>query len=80
MYVVASHCVMVMEQIIAHIVYGCKIEAVFISFFIKISSYLRETVYVRVARFFSAILNKTGENIPTNQHIYQMAINYMKCL
>jgi hypothetical protein len=37
MYVVASHCVMVMEQIIAHIVYGCKIEAVFFPFLSRLA-------------------------------------------
>jgi hypothetical protein len=32
----------------------------------------------RVARVFSLILTKIGENIPNNQQIYQMAINYNK--
>jgi hypothetical protein len=32
----------------------------------------------RVARFFSVILTKTGENIPNSQQICQMAINYTK--
>jgi hypothetical protein len=32
----------------------------------------------RVARFFSVILTKLVENIPTNQQIYQMALNYTK--
>jgi hypothetical protein len=34
----------------------------------------------RVARFFSAKITKTGGNIPNNQQIYQMVINYTKCL
>jgi hypothetical protein len=37
---------------------------------------LQQASRARVARFVSAILTKTGKNIPINQQMYQIATNY----